>query len=404
MERSLRRGFSMFGTIMAFLLVYLYVMSLLMRMLLEGTQAQFEPWMARGWIGRGWIGPEEFDASVLTMMTYLFEAIFCGFDWLDRMVMPLVQYSWLPTRLHIAGVMLVFFMFVSKIALLNVFTASMVDNYLLTTQIDNVEMEIDDLAQNLDLHGFEQILDQASDNHNCINWEHFETFCKNHADGPKFLRLLGIDPIVTDLNTEAEIRLKMLKTFQSLDVAKESEIPNEVFKMGYVKLQGAKKTLDGLMTDYMLKEVLVRARDHHELIQPVEHQIQGIDQYVDEIVRRFEFVNLDLQDRLCPITLSLTRMQDSFDRIDQSLADPLDDAEDVPAARAAVADGMLRKEMDELRKAAQDFLNTRHEAWMHEMPDTKHEEQPPWMHEEQPQPEVEEKPATSSWWEMMATA
>jgi hypothetical protein len=346
MERSLRRGVIHFCTIMGFLCAYLYACSLIFKNLMkdEDSRSVFEN------------TPENFTGNVLKLMVYLFEAMLSGFDWLDKMRDPLVT----QTSTRAVGVLLLIFMFCTKIVLWNVIVSSMVENYITTSQMDKFEMEEGELYRKLDVHGFQMYLteaDQALDGR--VTWEEFLKFVQTHANGPKLLHLLGIKTKVTDEKERMEQNLAIRKVFQALDIAGEESIPYEVFTLGYVKLKGSNKELQGLLTDYLLKRVLQMVRHQENLVQPMEHHIVALDGMLYERLRHLQFIQIDMEDIVRPVEERLSKLEVRFSEMADSLKFPDADASVVPAAAATMASMTLQTEIEALKKAAEDFLSSR---------------------------------------------
>lgn len=338
----------MFVTIMGFLVLYLYPTSIIFKTLTRDTFTETI-----------WRDTQDgFDGNILRFMVYLLEAIFCGFDWVGTLVRPLLE----EEAKDGAGVLLMVFMFISKIALMNVFTGTMVENFIATMKVDTVEMEYAYLHRSLKVHELEQLLDQAADNLDLITWHAFEAFAKTDESGPKLLRLLGINPDVTVFNTEADIRLNMLTLFQTLDVASEKAIPVELFKLGYVKLKGSKKTLQMMIQDFQLKRVIISARKHGTFVRPIERELLGIESYLEEQRRRVKIAFIDIEEMLRPIRLGFSKLEATFAALDESLRCPEDTSEEVPAACAMVANAALQAEVAALRRAAQAFVDSRAQA------------------------------------------
>jgi len=332
---------------MIFLIAYFYAFSLILKFLVTNVN------------GDGVFDntEEDFTGSVLRLMIFLFEAMLSGFDWVDKIATPLLREK--STRF--AGACFVLFMFCTKLALANIITSSMVENYLTTMSLDTKEMEFEELSALLDVKGMTELLheaDEVSDNQ--ISWSEFTKFTHSHANGPKLLSLLGITPL-SDPSDPRELSnqfLEMRKVFEVLDVASEEQIPIEVFVLGYVKLQGSKKNLSGLITDYMLKQVLVMARHQTNVVAPMERQMDRVNSLMDDQLRHLTCVQIDIEDIVQPAEERLTKLEQTFSQLTKSLTFPTEDAEEVPAACASLAALTLQAEMEALRKTTEAFMKS----------------------------------------------
>jgi len=292
----------------------------------------------------------------LKLMVYLFDALFCGFDWVDKLARPLLSQD--GTRG--VGVLLMILMFCTKIALCNLITASMVENYFATMHLDTVEMEEEDLYRHLDVEGFKQLIEEVDEkNLGRISWKMFARYARTHQNGPKLLSLLGITDTAKNDFQKKEQLLEMWKVFQALDVAGEESIPYEVFSLGYVKFKGSKKKMQGLIFDYLLKHVLLTVCHQENLVLPMERHIASLDNQLLERLRHLKYIQMDMEDIVKPVSAKLSQLEETFAEASESMKFPTSNAEVVPVGCASHAAMTLQNEIDALKIATEAFLASR---------------------------------------------
>jgi hypothetical protein len=351
MESTLRSGVANFVSVLGFLIAYLYAASLIFKSTMKSED------VAKVFRDKD----TNYSETMVSSMIYLFEAMFCGFDWMDSWATPFLHDS----NTKATGILLIIFMFCSKLALGNLITSSMVECHLKTSILDASELEQEDLYRSLDVQALELYLDQADDNlDGRLSWIEFVKFVRRHENGPKLLTLLGIRSHI-DANGVADARLatdqllQMRKVYQALDVASEDNIPHEVIVLGYVKLRGSKKEVQGLIFDYLLKMVLVMARQQHTwFVSPMEHHLVRIEKGLFESVRHLKFIQIDLEDVVKPVNDKLSKLEASFAQLGDSFKFPTSDAETVPMACGIIASQNLQAEMQALRIAAENFIRS----------------------------------------------
>lgn len=341
LERSMRRGSVHFASIVLFLTSYLYATSLLIITQVKKTETSQIFKGSTDYVGTG----------VLRLMAYLFESIICGFDWSDKLMKPLTGES----NTRALGGFLLFFMFCSKIALTNLITASLVENYLATVNVDAIE-EKNDIYRALDMRGFKEFLDKAEVDGR-VSWTEFVKLARTHEDGPKFLKLLGIDAVATsDEHHLMGQLLEMRKVFVALDLAGEESIPVEAFALGYVKLKKGQKDLHALIFDVLLRKVMFAVRAEDTCIVPMQMHMTHIEGLLAERLQSFKYMTLDVEESLSPIDASLSRLEEQFAVFDESLKLPDETTKVVPDAAASFSSMSLHAEVEALKKAAEGFI------------------------------------------------